>query len=391
MFIVCEPIAQGLEHIPFNAALLKTIRIAYPDKRINFWGEVTHIEEIKKQLGITYSATISWSTLALPQRHSGFYKRFVPDRKTIKSLLNVLNEEASGAVLVITFGNASIMWTLKYYVASVKRDKRIQVILHGDFSKLRYRTSLKNHLNPFYHIGTLKTALRFACDQRIQYIVLEKAIHDAIMEEMPFLRDRFSVFEHPVPGDDKPVGICDLRSPVQIGFLGSASERKGFKRYLQVAADVKRQLPGLVDFHLIGYISEHQKGYDFDCLNDQPNTQRLKRKEYIDRLNKLHFVCLFYDKEYELTASGVLLDCMEYGKPIIASRLPIFETLERKLHDIGYLCNADEFSSTIVNIIKNDDPKRYEKQVQNMLRAKDSRTPEALANLYRGLIDYGHA
>ncbi|RJO60866.1 hypothetical protein C4544_04290 [candidate division WS5 bacterium] len=380
-----------MEHVPFNAALLKTIRTAFPDKTIDFWGEDSHIEEIKRQLGASYSVSIKWSSIMIPPRHAGFYKRFLPDLQNIKFLLDKLNSEPSSDVLVITFGNASILWTLKYYISSVNKDKKIQVVLHGDFSKLRYRASLRDHLNPLYHIGTLKTALRFACEQRIQYIVLEEAIHSAIIEVMPFLGDRFSVFDHPLPGDNKPVGVCDLTSPVQIGFLGAASERKGFIRYLQVAADVKRQMPGLADFHLVGYISEYQRNYDFDCLIDKPTTQRLNRDEYVNRLNKLHFVCLFYEREYELTASGVLLDCIEYGKPIIASRLPIFEMPARKLHDIGYLCDSDEFSRTIINIINTNDSARYEKQVQNMLRLKVTRSPETLANVYRGLIEYGHA
>jgi len=34
MFSACEPIAHGMEHVPFNAALLRTICFAFPNDTI---------------------------------------------------------------------------------------------------------------------------------------------------------------------------------------------------------------------------------------------------------------------------------------------------------------------------------------------------------------------
>ncbi len=73
-------------------------------------------------------------------------------------------------------------------------------------------------------------------------------------------------------------------------------------------------------------------------LSEMPGTERMSRDEYINRLKNLHFVCLFYDKYYEFSASGVLMDSIAWGKPIVATRLPIFENLENLYGDIGYLC-----------------------------------------------------
>jgi len=392
MFLVCEPISWGLEHVPFNSSLLRIIRVAFPHERICFYAEESHSEQVRKQIGVELAASIDWENIILPPRHSSFYRRISSDFKLVKSLLNQLNTDPSHSVLVMT-GNPSLLWALKYYVSTMHKDKRIQVILHGDFSRLRYMGSRRNYFNPFYHVGTLKTALRFACHDRIQHIVLEEAVLEAIIEEMPFLQNRFSVLDHPIPGDNQPYEVSDFNLPIQFGFLGITLERKGFTKYLTVAADIKRQFPGLADFHLIGFLLDYQEKQNIPelaCLIDKPSTQLVSRDEYIQRLSKLHFVCLFYEEDYEFTASGVLLDCVEWAKPIVASQLPLFEKLNSKFGDIGYLCKADEFSHTIETIVRDIDPDRYKRQALNMLNVKKSRTPEALANKYCELVGQLH-
>ena len=50
-FLVCEPIACGFEHVPFNAGLLTIIRTGHPERRIVFCAESEHSEHVKRQLG----------------------------------------------------------------------------------------------------------------------------------------------------------------------------------------------------------------------------------------------------------------------------------------------------------------------------------------------------
>ena len=183
---------------------------------------------------------------------------FIPDClsdfKTVKSLLNELNENPGKDVLVIT-GNASLLWALKYYLGTIHKDKRVQVIIHGDFSTLR-RTPRKSILNPFYYIGSLKTALKISGYDRFQHIVLEEAVRDAILKHMPFLRNNVSVLDHPIPVDEHHVEINNFDPPIQFGFLGRATLKKGFSKYLTVASEISKQFPGQVKFHLIGRISD---------------------------------------------------------------------------------------------------------------------------------------
>jgi glycosyltransferase involved in cell wall biosynthesis len=388
MFLVCESIARGMEHVPFNAALLKTICFAFPNDFICFYAEDSHLEHVREQIGEEFVASIAWRKLALPSRHSSFYTRLLLDFKSVKFLLNELNENPRKDVLVIT-GNASILWALKYYVGTNHKDKRIQVIIHGDFSTLR-RTPRKQILNPFYYIGSLKTALRLSGYERLQHIVLEETVRDAILKQLPFLQNNISVLDHPIPADKHHVKINNLDQTIQFGFLGRASEKKGFSEYLNVASEISKRFSGQVKFHLIGRISDKYRRANHSkmaFLNETPGTKRMSRNEYVDHLRHLHFVCLFFDKYYELSASGVLMDCIAWGKPIIATQLPIFRTIQKRFGDIGYLCRNNEISETIISIIQKKDSDRYKRQVVNINNVKLSRTPETLATKYIKLVN----
>ena len=388
MFLVCEPIALGLEHVPFNASLLRVIRHAFPDDRILFFGQESHVREVKIATGQNYADSINWASFDLPPRHSGFFARLSSDFRNVKSVMGRINEKSSRNVLVIT-GNASILWALKFYACTTHKDKKVQVIIHEDFSKFRYRAALKHHLNPFYHLGSLKTALRISRHQHIQHIVLEESVRTAVVEEVPSLGNRIHVLNHPVNEYEQTVDVNELSLPIEFGFFGRATRRKGFDKYLKVASEISKRFPGLARFHLIGRIVNGNEftENELSVLSEEPKAVRISRNEYVNRLKKIHFVCLFYDKYYEFFASGVLMDCVAWEKPFISSELPIFKNLHDKFGDIGYLCECNEFTSTISSIVQNNDVRRYQHQVSNIRSVKISRTPEALAVKYRELVD----
>jgi glycosyltransferase involved in cell wall biosynthesis len=388
MFLVCDPIAWGMKHVPFNSALLRTISFAFPNDIIYFYAENSHLEHVRKQIGEEFAASVVWKKLVLPPELSNFYNRLRSDFKTVKFLLNKLNTNPKKDVLVIT-GNASILWALKYCVKTTHKDKRVQIIIHGDFSTLN-RIPRKSILNPFYYIRSLKTALRLSGYERFQYIVLEEAVRDKFVQDMPLFRNSVFVLDHPIPNDENRDEINDLSPPIRLGFLGRASEKKGFSKYLSVASEISKRFPEQVKFHFIGWISDKEKRkkhIKMSFLSETPGTKRLSRREYVNRLKGLHFVCLFFDKYYETCASGVLLDSIAWQKPIIATQLPILKSIQQKYGDIGYLCGNNEFSETISSIILKNDCERYKRQVLNMGHVKASRSPETLAIKYHEIVN----
>jgi glycosyltransferase involved in cell wall biosynthesis len=389
MFIVCESVAWGMEHVPFNTSLLRTIRYAFPDDAIRFYGEESHIGYIRQQIGAEFDRSIIWKSLTLPPRHAGFYRRISSDFKRVHFLLNKLDEHSTKHALVMS-ANRSTLWAIKSLVSSIHKDKKIQAIIHGDFYPLSFGRFAKRNFSPLYRISSMKTALKLTGDKRIQQVVLEESVRDSVVKKIPSLKNHLSVLDHPIPVDEYLREDNWLSLPIHFGFLGHVTHRKGFPLYLKVAADISKRFPGQVKFHVIGRVSERYKQpnpSEMTFLSDLPDTRRLDRSEFIRRLNQLHFVCMFFDEAYEYTASGVLLDCIAFGKPIIATRLTTFENLENRYGDIGYLCEPHEIVETISSMVKQNDSDRYKEQVSNLLRIKESRSPAALSIRYRELIE----
>jgi hypothetical protein len=113
----------------------------------------------------------------------------------------------------------------------------------------------------------------------------------------------------------------------------------------------------------------------------------MTRGDFVRGVTPLHFVILAHEEGlYRLSASGILLDAIAWGKPVIARKIPIFEAMFERHGDIGYLFSDDaELKAVVEQILQAVDKPRYCRQVMNLRTARKSRAPETLAVPYREL------
>ena len=375
-----------MSHVPFNASLLKTICLAFPGEPIHFYADKSHLKYVREEFGEDSSDHVSWNELSIPGLKAGFYARLAPDFRMVSSFLDMMTTDD---VFVMT-ANPSVLWALKYYTAKPShKGKKVQVILHGDFSTL-YRIPRRSMLNPFYYVGSLKRALKMPGYERLQHIVLEEPIKDEVLKHLPFLHRNIEVLDHPIPLNSDSISMENLDLPIHFAFLGRAIKQKGFTTYLKVGAEVTKRFPGKVQFHYIGRVrgrllSKYAKQMSF--LYQMPGTERVERSEYTSRLKAVHFICLFYENKYKSCASGVLMDSIAWGKPIVGTKVPLFEKLQHTFGDTGYLSDKEDLIEVISSIVGNRDNQRYERQISNMMTLKSSRTPEALAVKYQDIVN----
>ena len=50
MIIICEPQCKYLSHEKVNSGFIYGIRLAYPQEKLRFYADISHIEAIKKIL-----------------------------------------------------------------------------------------------------------------------------------------------------------------------------------------------------------------------------------------------------------------------------------------------------------------------------------------------------
>ena len=381
MIVICEPICHGLEHVPVNAAVLRIVRIAFPEHRITVIADREHLNGLRDALRGAELGGIEWRAVELPPRGARFWQRIRQECKLMRMLAHVLTDARGRWLLLLNAFDSTLVALFACRVLPMRRFP-VQAILHGTLNELvGWRPK-----NPAARAVDLRSSMQLAASPKLQYLVLEETIKAQVLDLLPRLAGRLEALPHPVPvgeGDDD-VQVPPL--PLRVGFLGLATESKGFKIFLDIAHSVKAAYPGRVEFHAVGRRPLDDGGTDCSILDTPPSEGRLPRSEYVRLLKNLHFVCLpFQGAHYQLSASGALLDAVAWGKPIIAFRTPLLDQWF-KTSDIGYLCgHTGAMISRLGRLVEGFDPGTYVAQARALREIRRSRLPDALAPIYRRL------
>ena len=368
-------------HVTFNAGFLATVRYAYPESRICFFGSRNHVEELKREMGSSLAASICWKEI-YPQRLGVSYcSRLSRELLIIWRLLRSLSGNDADHLLFTSAYPATLV-ALKLLSSIFRPRVKLQVILHG----LPGAVLGKRGRNPIRKLQDMKTALMIFPHANIQYVVLEKSIRQPLEIHIPSLRGKIQSFDHPIVPNLGASIRNDLAIPMRFGFLGVAIARKGYPVFVRLAAAMKPKHRENVEFHAIGSIEgDDMISLDAAALETQPSATRLGRPQFLNLLRKLHYVVLPHmPEDYELSAAGTLLDAIAWEKPVIARNIPIFQNMFEKYGDIGFLFdNENSLCEIVERILRKPDNSLYLRQVQNIRKARSERSPEALAESYR--------
>jgi glycosyltransferase involved in cell wall biosynthesis len=377
MIILCEPLRWDQEHVPVNNSFLEAVRLAFPDEEVQVYGEEKHLGHLSTGSKDDRFAGIKFLPVKRPTRHETLRKRLLQDYGLTKVILDRF-QTGNRNLLIFTSLTMACLWTLRLQRNRLKGID-VWVIYHAGLQTLvGWRPR-----NPLKRILGLETGLRIACKGGVQLIVLEQPILDTVERKMPELSGCVHLVEHPIPPGLFETVPVQHKIPLQFGFLGLGTKQKGIVTFVDVASATKENYPKKADFHVVGRLHpdmDSEKLPGIDSLTTKPFESRLKRDRYEKLVRQLHYVCLFFEgKHYDVTASGVLLDCIGREKPIVTSNIVLFQKLEERYGDIGHICTDGRYDRLIAELIENPDPERYRRQVENLRNAKRARSPAQLA------------
>jgi hypothetical protein len=384
MIFACELNHEDAAHIPFNAGLLATIRLAFPKEDLSFFGAAAHIEELKKEVGEPLAGSIAWRGIILPPSGTGYFNRFFRELGVIRQLLNAVPKDSTSRLL-LTSARPSTVLALKIGRCFRSKHIPVQIVLHGMSGVVG-----KRYRHPIRRFQDMRTVLTLFENKKIQYLVLEQSIRDSVLQNLPFLSGNIEALDHPISPKEADPQSIDLSEPIRFGFLGLANQAKGFPLFVKVANHVTAKYGRRVEFHAIGRIPQNEVLMDqAEILETKPEDKRMTRADFVRGVTRLHFIILPHEfAPYRVSASGVLLDAIAWQKPVIARKIPIFKAIFERHGDIGYLFNDDSELTTIVEqILKSADKSRYCTQVLNLRSARKSRAPESLAGIYREICN----
>ncbi len=386
MLILVEYQCIGFEHVEFNAALIATVRYAYPGEKILFQAEPEHLRYVRRRLEHEGVEDIKYGTIDIPSRHAANHRRFFADLCLTKSILETASQNGATQVIFCSVTSPGLI-ALKFLLRIYRRLCCV-AILHSTLELIKNRPS-----NPLARIFWMKTALSCVNLTRLRYLVLGPPIQNELRSALPRITQLVLVMDHPYffqtsKPEDNRLG-CES---VRIGSFGVGHSSKGTDLLFKLAKDIEYcRTKNPVEFVIVGPITDPSlkpwlsgAGAVHLPAIDKPLT-----RDDFDRLaNGVRYSIYLYPSDsYTLRASGAFFDALSFCKPIIALRTPYFEHYFNLLGNIGYLCDTyEELKELVIDLANKDYDETYIIQKETILRTRKRFDPMSLSEHLKSVL-----
>lgn len=375
--VMCEPYCWGFEHSSFNAALLRSLQLAYPSSLIYFLGEKTHLENVKSVLethGVDTSA-ITWHELKLYRRNAVKWKRIVNDIRWVNTVLRLSTRLNTRLLCICSINNIGIL-TLKLMMHAWQTKGPAIAIPHSCLASI----PLSGERFPW----SIKKAIALCPPENLKLIALGESIYHEVINLVPRRKSQWEILDHPYLWPSIGNDLKPDEGGIRFGFFGAANAGKGFDSFCTLADHIAAEY-SQTEFLLVGFYW----GFDSNSIHSPHvkgiSSTPLTPDEFQERAREITYSIWLADPDhYRLTASATFLDALAYAKPGIYLRNPFVEHYFNIMGDIGYLCDSyDEIVRTVKQVINNFPHQRYEQQVKNILNGREIFSPEILAKKIR--------
>lgn len=388
MLVLCEPVRLGLEHQPFNSAILEGL-LAAGESRVRFMADPGHQAAVLP--AVAGAGHIMPVDIELPPRHDPWRRRLSGDWRTARLALEQARADEASDLLFLSC-TPGLLLALAWLAPRLGANLRILAIHHGGLIELTRQR--------FGRSRPLWTGLGFAMRRAeragVRFLVLEEVIRAQLDAIAPALARATGTLPHPVPGDIRPGDSRSDRrpgTPIRIALLGLATPQKGLRVFLELARAMRERHPGVAEFHFVGRVHE-----DFAALAaqyagyiaTQPAAEPLARADFRAALERMDYACFFFEgTHYSMTASGVMLDCMAQGLPVIGRHSPLLDSLEARVGTIGVLCQPGMESQAVLEAARMRDLLEYQRFREHMQELGRERSAVATGGRVRDMFDGG--
>lgn len=383
MISLFEPVSEGAEHSPVNAALVEIVGLAFPDAPLTFYGSAQHIADVKAALNSRSVDRTVWVALPIAPRRGGLSQRARTDGRLLFRVASENRRAGGGHVLALNAVPTILLAAAIGRRLGIIRSP-VQAVVHGYLNEaVGWRSR-----NPFLRAIDMRSALSAATGS-VTLVALETGIAAAMRAAMPKVGSRMVTLRHPLPvlRRPSPRSSYEPGQPLRIGFLGLATREKGFETFVAAARRLKAVHGPAIEFHVIGRMpprSNVDLGSLAGALSTLPVTDPMPRDEYDARVGTLHYACLpFQADHYTLSPSGVLLDALAHAKPVFAAATPATREVFAEGRPGALLERPEDLADAIETVLRELTPSTYDRQVDEMSRARALRDPEHLAKDYR--------
>jgi len=383
--VLVEPWYAKTGHLPFNRAFLAVIREAYPGARITFACSPEYRRELGEIEAEHRSTCWIEATAWTQSTTDGGFGEFCLRARWLVGLLGRVRDKGITPTHLIVLGSSGPL-LLAAFAAKVlrlpRRSKTFAVVhgANGLFDGWQPR-------NPFLRLFTFRTAIRLLPTLDIKVIVLEVSIAQKIRDFFPRQAKAILCIPHgcdeteSLPANPAPANV----RPLRILFLGQATPHKGFPEFVRLAELARAKGNARMDFRAVGPARRDVRDIDQSALSRRASDGPLERREFLAELSTADLVFVWQSDYYDLTPSGILLDCIGLGVPMAGRRSPAIAALEAQYGACGLF--ADDIDSLFAALTHLVDPDNRRRQTStwadNLRKARIDRSARALGVVAR--------
>jgi hypothetical protein len=386
MIVICEPMCWGFEHTTVNAALIATVAEAFQDEDLLFLAEAEHIRYVKSILD-AHSVVVRYREMTIPPRYLPNCQRFMPDFRLYRSVFRVAHKNRANAIIFCSVMSPGII-SIKALLTVYKDDSGVVclIVLHHVLQDVITVPSPLPHRLFFW----LRLWMSFGNTPRLRYVVLGPRIEERLKQYVPRVSSYVSSIDLPYFFSDDVNAEPFADDAIRFGFYGVGSFEKGADIFFRLAEEVQSAKSAYEStFTLIGFLLDPRlKDGPHRSVNIPSPDVPLDQKTYENYSRNVDYA-LFFNRpnDYELRASGAILDAFSFLKPIIALKSPLSEYYFKKMGDIGYLCdNYNAMKDTVLDILETRPIDRYRQQQENILTQRVQFSPAGLSLKFRSLL-----
>jgi len=386
--VLVEPWFATIGHVPFNRAFLAIIREAFPGARITFACSPEYRSELEEGLAGQDRITHWVEAPAWPHPNSSvneFWRR----ARWLGALLGRLRDTGVTPTHLFILG-ASGPLLLAAFAAKVSRLPRRSktfAVLHGAneiFLGWRPR-------NPLLRLLSFRAAFRLLPVMGIKVIALEMFIAQELRRCFPKQERAILCIPH---GYDETESLPEKPprtngEPLRILFLGQATPNKGFGEFVRLAELARASGHAGMEFRAAGALRRDTRQIDQSVLARRAGDRPLERRELLAELAAADLVFTWQSEYYELSPSGVLLDCIGLGVPMVGCRSQAIAVLEAQYGACGLF--ADDLESVLSALTQLDDVANRHRQTstwrESLRKARADRSTEVLGAVARRQLE----
>jgi glycosyltransferase involved in cell wall biosynthesis len=385
MIIVYEPVCLNGEHAMFNAGIIAAATLIAKNRKVTFIADASHLPHVLNCLDKVVAEHVQWQPIEIAPRHTRSLLHRAPiEWRNFCNVWRIAHSSNATAIISTGITEAGILAT-KFRLNFSQKKLPVLMIFHGILPEFLYSAKRRSLLG----VGNARN---------LRLIVLGEYIHRNVAALIPNAHGFLCHITHPYPFDGAPESI-PLKSSESdsssFGFLGIGNQKKGYPLFLELVKKTTYDIPAPKYYHVgrvaedcQALLNEYESVNALNKLHRPEENERLSTSEFRNQLSLVDYIILPYDEEhYKFTCSGAALDSLYGLKPIIGLRTSHLEELFSILGDIGYICDDfDQLISTVRELSKNPNSKRYKQQCQNLLTGRRYFGSESVAMELSGIL-----